>query len=267
MERRTTNLIGLGLMGLAVILAFAQWVAVWSGNVLSSAIEGVQAWALIPLAVAFVAVLAYRGSATFSDFIRRFFSIRANLVLPVTMLAYLSTTWLSGFHEKYDATAWQNGTALKGFWLGTIAQGHAPNPFGAVHYSFWVNILQWLVDHSVYSWFGWVVIISEATIALTFITAIVATVYRPAIVAASAGALLALLYHFFFLMSGSAGVNSLMPFLTGIAAVCLIANAVARSEKPAVEGVHPLETVLRETVPIAVASNGQMTEKTPALTK
>ena len=184
MERRS-NLIGLGLMGLAVILAFAQWIAAWSGNVLSSVIEGVQAWALIPLAVVFVAVLAYQGSSTFSDFIRRFFSIRANLVLPVTMLAYLSTTWLSGFHEKYDVTAWQNGTALKGFWLGTIAQGHAANPFGAVHYSFWVNILQWLVDHSVYTWFGWVVIASEATIALTFITAIVAAVYRPAIVAAS----------------------------------------------------------------------------------
>jgi hypothetical protein len=115
-----------------------------------------------------------------------------------------------------------------------------------------------MVDHSIYSWFGYVVIGGELLIAVTFITAIATVVYRSWLPVAAAGTVVALLFHFWFLMSGSAGVNALMPYLTAIAAVCLIGSWVGTtaSEAP-VEVVqsHPMSTLETMAVP---------TEKAPA---
>jgi hypothetical protein len=209
------------------------------------------------VAVVYVAVLAVRQSAGIADAVGKVFSLRSNLPIPVTILSYLSTEWFLGFHEKYNVAAWHNGLALKGFWMGAIAQSHpsATNPFPNVHYSFWVNLLQWMVDHSVYSWFGYVVIAGELLIAVTFITAVLAAFYRPVLAVASVGALTALTFHLWFLMCGSAGVNGLMSYLTGIAAACLIGSWVS-AYAPAAEKA-PIITLEPIALPTEkVASNG-----------
>lgn len=264
--KRYVNRISLGLMAVAVVLALVQWIAGAQGNALSSAFEFIQSWVLITAAVILAGFLAIRQSKSFPEFVRTLFSFRANLPVPVTILSYLSTEWFLGFHEKYNVGAWHSGMALKGFWLGTIAQSHpsATNPFPNVHYSFWVNMLQWMVDHSVYSWFGYVVIGGELLIALTFITAILGFVYRPFVAVAAVGALIGLLFHFWFLMSGSAGVNALMPYLTGIAAVCLIGSLVAKPEAPTPTQTVTEPKIVMETIAVAsekVAKNG--TNRTP----
>ena len=268
MERRY-DLIGLGLMTAAVLLAVLQWIVSAQGNTLPSFVEVLQTWVLITGAALLAGYLAVTKSHGISEFVRNVFSSKASLPLPATILAYLSTTWFSGFYEKYDVAAWHNGLALKGFWLGTIAQSHpsATNPFPNVHYSFWVNLLQWNVDHSVYSWFGYVVIGAELFVAVTFLATILAAFYRPMLVVAIAGTIVSLLFHFFFLMSGSAGVNALMPFLTGIAAATLVAIAVAprSQEEVLVETPQPID-LLKDTV--VVASNGiKREDRTPVLTK
>jgi hypothetical protein len=256
--KRQFGPVSLTIMGVAVLLALIQWIVGWQGNTLSSAVEFVQTWILITASVVLVTYLALRESSGFADLVRRFFTLRSNLPIPVTILSYLSTEWFLGFHEKYNVAAWHSGVALKGFWLGTIAQSHpsATNPFPNVHYSFWVNLLQWMVDHSVYSWFGYVVIGGELLVAATFITAIVSVVSRSMLLITVAGTVVALLFHFWFLMSGSAGVNALMPYLTAIATVCLIGSWVTTSlpktpvevvEGPSLSTLHTI-AVPREKV-------------------
>lgn len=254
--KRQYDLVGLGLMTAAAVLALIQWVVSAGGNTLPSFVEFLQTWVIITGAVLWVSYLAVTKSNDASGFVRTVFTSPASLPLPATILAYLSTTWFSGFHEKYDVAAWHNGLALKGFWLGTIAQGHpsAANPFPNVHYSFWVNLLQWNVDHSVFSWFGYVVIGAELFIAVSFITALLAVFYRPMLLVAIAGTLLGLLFHFFFLMSGSAGVNALMPYLTAIAAITLVAVAVARPTKAMAE-IETTQTDSPFTHTMIIASN------------
>jgi hypothetical protein len=262
--KRQFGPISLTIMGAAVLLALIQWLVGWQGNTLSSAIEFFQAPILITASILLVGVLAMRESTGFADLVRRFFTFRYNLPIPVTILSYLSTAWFVGFHEKYNVAAWHSGVAVKGFWLGTIAQSHpsATNPFPNVHYSFWVNTLQWMVDHSIYSWFGYVVIGGELLIAATFITAIASAVYRPLLTVATAGTVVALLFHFWFLMSGTAGVNALMPYLTAIAAACLIGSWVGTSI-PEARGVESPPTITLETIAIAkekVSANGSTRE-------
>lgn len=262
--KRQFGLVSLTIMGAAVLLALVQWIVGWQGNTLSSSVEFFQSWVLITASIVLVGYVALRESTGFADLIRRFFTFRFNLPVPVTILSYLSTTWFLGFHEKYNVAAWHSGAALKGFWLGTIAQSHpsATNPFPNVHYSFWVNMLQWMVDHSIYSWFGYVVIGGALLIAVTFITAIVTVVYRSLLPVAAAGTIVALLFHFWFLMSGSAGVNALMPYLTGLAAVCLIGSWVAASV-PAIRTVESTSTMVLETIAARkeqVPTNGKTRE-------
>jgi hypothetical protein len=125
-----------------------------------------------------------------------------------------------------------------------------------------VNTLQWMVDHSIYSWFGYVVIGGELLIAATFITAIVTVVYRSFLPVAAAGTVVALLFHFWFLMSGSAGVNALMPYLTAIAAVCLIGSWVGTSVSEA-QAVESPSTITLQTIATAkekVSANGSTRE-------
>jgi hypothetical protein len=258
--KRQYRLIGLTIMGAATVLGLLQWLVAWQSNTLPSAFEFVQSWVLITAAILYVGFMATRESKGVADFVRNFFTLRVNLAVPVTILSYLSTTWFAGFHEKYNVTAWHNGLALKGFWLSTIAQSHPSptNPFPNVHYGFWVNLLQWMVDHSIYSWFGYVVIGGELLIAVAFITAILAVFYRAYLAVAAGGALVGLLFHFWFLMSGSAGVNALMPYLTGIAVACLIGTLVkVYGSVPKTRPVLAYETI---AVSEKVATNGKVRE-------
>jgi hypothetical protein len=262
--KRQFGPVSLTIMGAAVLLALVQWLVGWQGNTVSSAVEFLQAPILITASVLLVGFLAIRESTGVADLARRFFTFRFNLPIPVTILSYLSTTWFAGFHEKYNVAAWHSGIALKGFWLGTIAQSHpsATNPFPNVHYSFWVNILQWMVDHSIYSWFGYIVISGELLIAATFITAIVSVVFRPVLLVAAAGSVAALLFHFWFLMSGSAGVNALMPYLTGIAAACLIGSWVGSATRTGRITATP-SVITLQTIAVAkekVSANGATRE-------
>jgi hypothetical protein len=108
---RRYDVIGLSISGLAVVLALIQWIASAGGNALPSAVEFIQSIILIPVAVVYVAFLTVRASSGIADGVGTFFTGRFNLPLPVTILAYLSTSWFSGFQEKYDVTAWHNGLA------------------------------------------------------------------------------------------------------------------------------------------------------------
>jgi hypothetical protein len=256
------------IMLAAVVLALMQWIAVIQKTSMPSGVEFVQSWILITLALVYAIYLTARNSSGIADGIRNFFTSRLNLVFPTTALAYLSTQWFGGFHEKYDQVAWHNGVALKGFWMGAIASSHpsATNPFPSVAYSWWANLLQFMVDHSVYSWFGYVVIASEIAIALAFITAVMTAFFRPYLAVPAIGALLAMTYHYFFLMSGSAGVNALMPYLTGFVSICLVGSLVA-DHLPRAKETIILEPIAAPTAKETVPTNGKVSPREPVGTR
>lgn len=116
---------------------------------------------------------------------------------------YLGATWLQAGLEKLVSPAWTHGgLALKGFWIWSISAQAGPHP--QVAYSWYGNFLQFMLVHHAYSWFAWVITLSELSVGILLLLGLFTGF------AAFAGGSLNLLY----LLAGSAGVNPIMLILS-----------------------------------------------------
>jgi thiosulfate dehydrogenase [quinone] large subunit len=127
---------------------------------------------------------------------------------------YIGYQWLVAGIEKVTNPAWtRTGTALQGFWVNQTKL-----PAGAkgavIHYGWYHDFLQYMLNNHWYTWFGPLVAFSETAIGIALILGAFVGV------AAFFGAFM----NFNFMLAGSASIN---PVLFGIAILLVLAWKVA----------------------------------------
>jgi len=155
-------------------------------------------------AAALVAVLAFchvrNGQGTVRNFL---FDDQHTALLWLVVRVYLGSVWLQNGLAKVVGSGWTNGgSALKTFWLRAVngpAGGRSPIP-----YAWYRDLLHLMLVHHIYTWFAWVITISEVTIGLLLLLGLCTGL------AACAGGVLNLLY----LLAGSISVNPVMLILS-----------------------------------------------------
>jgi len=92
--------------------------------------------------------------------------LAAWLWLPVRV--WLGWQWMQAGLEKIKNPAWmQTGTALKGFWTSAVnipATGTPP-----IHYAWYRDVLQMLLNPNTYTWFAKLVSVGELVIGIALI--------------------------------------------------------------------------------------------------
>jgi thiosulfate dehydrogenase (quinone) large subunit len=122
----------------------------------------------------------------------------ALIFLPLRL--YLGWQWLSAGIEKVNSPAWtQNGTALQGFWT-SATKIPAGAKGAAVHYGWYHDFLQFMLNNHWYTWFARLIAFGETTIGILLI------------IGAFTGlvALTGAFMSFNFMLAGSASTNPLM---------------------------------------------------------
>ncbi len=121
--------------------------------------------------------------------------------------------WLTVGEEKLRSDGWMKGGAsLKGFWTNSTsvsASGKTP-----IHYGWFRQLLQYMLDHQWYTWFGKVIAIGETLVGIGLIVGALVGI------AAFFGAVL----NFNFQLAGSASTN---PVLFGLGVFLVLAWKVA----------------------------------------
>jgi thiosulfate dehydrogenase [quinone] large subunit len=141
-----------------------------------------------------------------------FHNSRAGLLwLPIRI--FLGLAWLNaGLHKIVDP-AWQDGSALTGFWQRIVEVPEAPaRP--AITYEWYRDFIQWLLDGGHASWFSWVVMLGEIAVGLGLLLGALTGI------AAFFGALM----NMSFLLAGSSSTN---PVLFTLAIGVILAWRVA----------------------------------------
>lgn len=151
-----------------------------------------------------VAYLAHRQSGQTRD--ENFFFSHVNAsVFWLAVRVYLGSVWLQAGLEKLLDPGWtRGGLALKGFWGWTISTQQVAGPHPQIAYVWYQDLLYFLLIHHAYTWFAWVITMSELTVGILLILGLFTGL------AAFAGANLNLLY----LTAGSAGINPVMMILS-----------------------------------------------------
>ena len=138
---------------------------------------------------------------------RWFSAIFSNTWLaPLWLVArlYLGYQWiLAGSHKVWGSDRWigrdgPDGLALKSFWERATAIPAQGSP--AIKYDWYRTFLTYMLDHSWYHWFAWVVAIGEMTVGVMLIVGVFTGL------AALGGATL----NFNFLLAGSASTNPVL---------------------------------------------------------
>lgn len=164
-------------------------------------------WLLLALGLCTAGVIvllalkyARKGHGTMRKFL---FDERNAAMLWLVVRAYLGSVWLQSGLTKVTGSGWTDGgSMLKGFWFHAVQGpqgGHSPIP-----YAWYRDLLSFMLAHHVYTWFAWVITISEVTIAVFLILGLCTGL------AACAGGVLNLLY----LLAGSISVNPIMLILS-----------------------------------------------------
>lgn len=136
---------------------------------------------------------------------------RGGLVwLPVRL--FVGFVWLASGLGKLSNPAWQDGTALAGFWNRIVEVPESGSP--AIAYDWYRGLIQFMLDNGWESWFTWVVVLGEIAIGLGLIVGLLTGI------AAFFGALL----NMSFMLAGSAGSN---PVLFALAIGIVLAWRVA----------------------------------------
>ena len=149
-----------------------------------------------------VAYFAHQRSGQTRD--GNFFLSHVNAsVFWLAARVYLGSVWLQSGLEKLLDPGWtRGGLALKGFW-GWAAYVQ-PGPHPEVAYTWYRDLLNFLLIHHAYTWFAWVITVSELTVGILLILGLFTGL------AAFAGGSLNLLY----LTAGSASTNPIMMILS-----------------------------------------------------
>jgi thiosulfate dehydrogenase [quinone] large subunit len=137
-----------------------------------------------------------------------FFAI---LWMPVRF--FVGREWLAAGEEKLRSDSWmKGGAALKGFWTGAVAVPDTGHP--AITYGWFRNLIQYMLDHQWYTWFGKVIAIGETLVGLGLIVGALVGI------AAFFGTVL----NFNFQLAGSASTN---PVLFGLGVLLVLAWKIA----------------------------------------
>lgn len=114
--------------------------------------------------------------------------------LPIRV--WLGYQWIQASLHKLESPAWmQTGAALKGFWTGAVAipaQGSAP-----IHYAWYRNFLQAMLNAQSYVWFAKLIAVGELLVGIALILGIFTAF----------AALMGGVMNFSFMLAGSASVN------------------------------------------------------------
>ena len=135
---------------------------------------------------------------------------------PLWALArlYLGWQWLQPGWEKVSGDGWlnQDGSALQSFWERIVVVPESGR--ATIHYGWYRDFIQFMLDHDWYTWFAWLIAFGELTVGLALILGVFTGI------AALAGATL----NFNFLLAGSASAN---PVLFLIAVLLVLAWKVS----------------------------------------
>lgn len=113
---------------------------------------------------------------------------------------WLGYQWITASLHKLSDPAWmQTGEALKGFWVRAVAIPEAPaRP--AIAFDWYRSFLQFLIDHSSYTWFAKLVAVGEFLIGVALILGLFVGI----------AALLGGFMNWNFMMAGTASTNPLL---------------------------------------------------------
>jgi thiosulfate dehydrogenase [quinone] large subunit len=159
---------------------------------------------------------AFTQERTFEDpgFIKWLFGSPKMALLFLPLRLYLGWQWLSAGIEKVNSPAWtRTGTALQGFWAGAV-KAPAGAKGAAVHYGWYHDFLQFMLNNHWYTWFAKLIAFGETALGIMLIIGAFTGL------AAIAGAFM----NFNFMLAGSASIN---PVLFVLAIVLLIGWKVA----------------------------------------
>lgn len=164
-------------------------------------------WLLLALglcAAGMVTTLALRQGRAGQRGVRNFlFDERNAAILWLVVRVYLGGVWLPNGLAKLAGSGWTNGgPALKDFWLRAV--NGSPGGRSPIPYPWYRDLLHLMVVQHIYTWFAWVITISEVTIGLLLLLGLLTGL------AACAGGVLNLLY----LLAGSISVNPVMLILS-----------------------------------------------------
>jgi len=116
---------------------------------------------------------------------------------------YLGSIWLqAGLKKLFDPRWTQSGLALKAFWAGAV--GVTPHAHSQIPYPWYRDLLQFMLVSHTYTWFAWVITVSEISVGLLVILGLCTGL------AAFMGGGLNLLY----LTAGSISTNPVMLILS-----------------------------------------------------
>ena len=139
------------------------------------------------------------------------YNTRAGLVwLPVRL--FVGFVWLASGIGKLSNPAWQDGSALGGFWTNIVTVpegGHS-----TIAYEWYRSFIQFMLDGGYETWFTWIVVFGEVAIGLALILGLLTGL------AAFFGAFM----NMAFMLAGSAGSN---PVLFALAIALVLAWRVA----------------------------------------
>jgi thiosulfate dehydrogenase [quinone] large subunit len=129
-------------------------------------------------------------------FINNLFNHPLAGLIWIPVRVWLGYQWISASLHKLESAAWmQTGEALKGFWASAVAIPATGTP--AIHYAWYREFLQFLLNTNAYIWFAKLVAVGEFLIGITLILGIFT----------GFAALMGGFMNWNFLMAGSASVN------------------------------------------------------------
>jgi thiosulfate dehydrogenase (quinone) large subunit len=142
-------------------------------------------------------VFTPKGAAVHTpSIIKKLFNAPLAALIWLPIRVWLGWQWLEAGLHKFDSASWmQSGTALKGFWTSAVAipaTGTAP-----IHYVWYRDFLQMMLNAQAYTWFAKIITIGELLVGVAMILGIFT----------GFSALMGGVMNFSYLMAGSASVN------------------------------------------------------------
>jgi thiosulfate dehydrogenase [quinone] large subunit len=117
--------------------------------------------------------------------------------------AYVGWQWLDAGYHKIHGGNWitNNGVALEGFWKRIVAVPETGTP--PIHYDWYRNFIQFMLDHGWYHWMAWVIAFGEAAVGIGLLVGFLT----------GFAALGGMTMNFNFMLAGSASTNPVLFFL------------------------------------------------------
>lgn len=125
---------------------------------------------------------------------------------------FVGLQWLTAGEEKIRGGTWKSGDALAGYWTNAVAVPEGGRP--AIHYGWYRDFLQYMLDHKWYTWFADVIAWGEVLVGLGILVGALVGI----------AAFFGTVMNFSFQLAGSASTN---PVLFGLSVFLILAWKVA----------------------------------------